>query len=140
VLSLGQDDRVCFWNARTGKREHIVEGWPSAQRRGVENRMLDRRIFSPDARSLAIPRKSALEIWDVDYKQLRGTLHLYQVGDPVDYLAVSPDGYYRGPAWVERRLVHVAVTPGGQETLTPKELTNRYGWENDPDRARLTRK
>jgi hypothetical protein len=29
------------------------------------------------------------------------------------------------------------VTDGGQETLTPAEFEKKYGWKNDPERARL---
>jgi hypothetical protein len=52
------------------------------------------------------------------------------------YLAVSPDGHYRGWPEVEKELVYVVETDRGQETLTPKEFEKRFGWKNDPERVR----
>jgi hypothetical protein len=55
------------------------------------------------------------------------------------YLAVSAEGHYRsrGPWRIERELVYVVQTEHGQDTLTPEEFAQKYGWKNDPDRVRL---
>ena len=51
---------------------------------------------------------------------------------------LSPGGHYRGSPDVERELVVVAVLDDGrQEVLTLAEFADRYGWQNDPDKARL---
>ena len=53
------------------------------------------------------------------------------------HFVVHPTGHYRGSPRVERMLVYVVQTEAGQETLTPAEFTERYGWQNDPSRVRL---
>jgi WD40 repeat protein len=53
------------------------------------------------------------------------------------WLAVSPDGHFRGSPGVERELVYVVQTDNGQRTLTHDEFGRRYGWKNDPGRVRL---
>ena len=52
-------------------------------------------------------------------------------------IVLSPDGHYRGSPRVERELICVVETDGGQGTLSPKEFAAKYGWKNDPDRVRL---
>jgi WD40 repeat protein len=51
-------------------------------------------------------------------------------------LAVSSTGHYRGGLWIEREIVYVVKTDGGQETLSPEEFAKKYGWKNNPERAR----
>jgi hypothetical protein len=38
---------------------------------------------------------------------------------------------------VQKEFVYVVQTDTGQETLTPEEFSNRYGWKNDPEKVRL---
>jgi WD40 repeat protein len=52
------------------------------------------------------------------------------------FVLISPDGHYRGDPGVEKELVYVVQTDQGQETLTPEEFAKRYGWKNDPGKAR----
>lgn len=52
------------------------------------------------------------------------------------YLTLSPDGHYRGSPGVEKELVYVVQTDAGQETLTPEEFSKKYGWKNDPSKAK----
>ena len=51
------------------------------------------------------------------------------------HLAVSPDGHYRGTPRVEWELVYVVQTDRGQETFTPEEFAQKFGWKNDPKRV-----
>lgn len=45
-------------------------------------------------------------------------------------ITLNPDGHYRGWAQ-ENELVYVVQTDAGQDTLTPAEFEERYGWQND---------
>ena len=54
-------------------------------------------------------------------------------------LAVSPDGHYQGPKGVESSLTFVAEEPDGKtRELSPAAFAKRYGWQNQPERVRLT--
>ena len=52
-------------------------------------------------------------------------------------MAISPEGHYRGSPGVESDIVYVVETKDGQQTLTPKQFEEKYGWKNDPTRVRL---
>jgi len=140
LLSLGKDDRVCFWHVPTGKREKAVGPFPKAGRTGSNIVWTDLRLFSPDGRLLAIPRKNALQIWEVEGRRLLGNLSLLRAGPPRFFLAVTEEGHYRAPKHAGGHLVYVADTKRGQETLSPAEFAKRFGWKNDPERVRLTGK
>jgi WD40 repeat protein len=90
--------------------------------------------FSPDARLLGIPRGSALTLWQADSGRPVGTLAALR--DDA-WLAISPEGHYRGSPGIEAEIVYVVRTERGQEALTPAEFGKRYGWKNDPGRVRL---
>jgi hypothetical protein len=53
------------------------------------------------------------------------------------WLAISPEGHYRGSPGIEAEIVYVVRTEHGQETLTPEEFSKRFGWKNDPGKVRL---
>ncbi len=55
------------------------------------------------------------------------------------FIAISPEGHYRGTPNAARHIVYIVETERGQETLTPAEMEKKYGWKNDPDKVRLTR-
>ncbi len=74
-----------------------------------------------------------MDVWDTATGKLRCTL----VGlRKEQWLAVSRDGHYDGAPGIERELVHVVQTESGQETITPQQFAERFGWENDPERVR----
>jgi len=55
-----------------------------------------------------------------------------------DYVAVlSPDGSCRVDADRKPDLIIVAQTHEGQQTMTPKDFTTRFGWKNNLARAKL---
>ena len=53
------------------------------------------------------------------------------------YIALSPDGHFRGSPLLERHLVYVAQTDAGQQICTPQDFEQRFGWRNDPEKVRL---
>jgi hypothetical protein len=52
-------------------------------------------------------------------------------------LAFTGDGCYQAWGDVENSIVYVVRTDQGQDTLSPDEFTERYGWKNDPGKVRL---
>jgi hypothetical protein len=57
------------------------------------------------------------------------------VNDAVLY--VSGEGHYRSSSPIDKDLVYLVQTEKGQETLTPDEFAQRFGWRNDPSQVRL---
>jgi WD40 repeat protein/serine/threonine protein kinase len=49
---------------------------------------------------------------------------------------LSPQGHYDGDPGIAKEFVYVVETDAGQETLAPAEFTKRFGWKNNPERAR----
>ncbi|HEX7379752.1 MAG TPA: hypothetical protein VF278_21690, partial [Pirellulales bacterium] len=47
-------------------------------------------------------------------------------------LAVSPSGHYRASPRFDAELVYVIETDAGQETSSPQEFADKYGWRNEP--------
>jgi WD40 repeat protein len=114
--------------------DRTLRVWTSAGRLGRTVKLPAIGVLSPDRRLLASLGGSATWIWDVETSRCRGTL-LQLLNDR--YLVISPDGHYTGSPRAERELVYVVETDQGQETLTPEEFAQRYGWKSDPARVRL---
>jgi hypothetical protein len=56
------------------------------------------------------------------------------------WLVVGPEGHWRGPKGVEDHIVYVALhEDGSQHTYSPTEFAKKFGWKNDPAKARLLR-
>ena len=69
--------------------------------------------------------------------KVHAVLVTYQRGDQYDCLATNPAGHY---AWLspgKDPLVYVVLTDAGQETLTPEEFAQRFGWQNNPAQLQL---
>lgn len=100
-----------------------------------------------------------VQTFDVGTNRRLGTL-FPQIGggDKWNWLCVSPEGHYRGGpldrpaspeqpdegtdpaglAAVEEHLVYVAqLDDGSNVTLSPQEFRAKFGWQNDPKKARL---
>ncbi len=54
------------------------------------------------------------------------------------YALIGSEGHFTGSPGVEKELVYVVQTDEGQETLTPEEFANKYGWKNDPAKVSMT--
>lgn len=74
--------------------------------------------------------------YDISTKQPLGVLVPFIMDD--QWLVVGPDGHYRGSKEIEEHIVYVAQIDAGHNiTLSPAEFQKRYGWKNDPAKARL---
>jgi WD40 repeat protein/serine/threonine protein kinase len=92
-------------------------------------------ILSPDRRLLASQGACVTWVWEVETGRPRGTL--LQLRNERS-LTIAADGHYSGSPRVERELVCVVENGQGREVLTPEEFAGKYGWQNDPQRVRLT--
>ncbi len=95
--------------------------------------------WSPDSKILVYcARDGSMRFWDIEKGEPAG-VRLELIGRR--YVVLSPDGHFAGTPQIERQLVIVVLTDDGrQEMLTPAEFEQKYGWKNDPDKARLIEK
>jgi WD40 repeat protein len=91
---------------------------------------------APDGTRLASGAAlGGIRIWETETGRHLATLWMLRDEIP---LVVSADGHFRGGRGVEQQLVYIIRNPdGSQETLAPKEFSARFGWKNDPSRARF---
>jgi hypothetical protein len=75
-----------------------------------------------------------LHFWDPATGDPKGAVAFLNNGQ---FLVVSPTGHYVGSPAIEKELVYIAQTDGGQETLTPEEFSKNYRWKNDPSQVDL---
>ena len=74
--------------------------------------------------------------WDSNRAVRLGTLYPHLAG--THHVCISPDGHYRGSDGIEQHLVYIALTKDGhQETYSPTDFATKFGWKNDPTKARL---
>jgi WD40 repeat protein len=119
--------QVRVWQVDSGRTLHTFTGTAF---------IIHSVAWSPDgAVVLAADSDGQVRRWDAETGR-PGHRLLQLSGDR--YLLVSPDGHYDGSPQIERQLVVVVLTDDGrQETLTPAEFEQKYGWHNDPEKARL---
>ncbi len=121
LTTCSPDRTIRTWDADTGRLTHTT-------------RLPAMGPVSFDGRLMAWHGPNFVRIWQTEPGRVRGTLVV--LGDD-EYLAVSPDGHYRGTPGAEARLVYVAQNDRGQELLAPADFARKYGWRNDPGRVRL---
>lgn len=101
--------------------------------------------ISPNGQHLAVDR-GGLSIHNLDGQLLTSFLTR---GDPQQPLVIGANGHFwsndlpQGPFWatkgsVPTTFVYIVQTASGQQTLSPVEFANRYGWQNDPSQVRLS--
>jgi len=114
ALASGTSSEVCVWNASGDLLRTIPD---------------DGGTFSPDGGQVASRGASSLRLWNLeDGSYLRTLLTLRDR----QYAAISPEGHFSGSPDVALEFVCIVQTDEGQQTLTPAEFSQRYGWKNDP--------
>ena len=91
-----------------------------------------RCAFSPDRRLVAFPGQGLIRLRRLDDGRLLRTILSLRDNQ---WAVLSPEGHFRGSPGVEKELVYVVQTDEGQETLSPAEFAEKYGWKNDPDKV-----
>ena len=112
-----------------------------ADKRSVQKNVGTGPIYSV-ARSLPLHRLiAAQEDRIAIYDEPSGELLASQViwYGPGKHLLLSPEGHVRCSPAMSEDVVYVALTDDGRQvTLRPAEFAAAYGWNNDPERIRLS--
>ncbi|SMP78862.1 Serine/threonine protein kinase [Neorhodopirellula lusitana] len=75
-----------------------------------------------------------------DGKTFRRTGVLFGKISDEQWVTVGADGHYRGSESIDSHLVYtVLLEDGSNQTYTPVEFQERFGWSNEADRASLVR-
>jgi WD40 repeat protein len=127
LLSLDAEGVAYVWDLRNGQAKRSIKGLPGGG------------AISPNGRMLAAPFGRAVRLWDLDKARPLSTLMLLRMGRPIVWVAVSPDGHYRGSTWVEKEFVYVVRTDSGQDIFTRAEFASKFNWKNDPERVAAPR-
>jgi WD40 repeat protein len=124
VAALANDGKVFEWDVASATK---TKDWPASRGLGA---------FSPNGKTLAIAGPGGvLRFWDIAREQSAGVLLTAHFKKAALHLAVAANGYYQGSPGIDKAIVHVVETAKGQETLSPEEFSNRFGWKNDPEKA-----
>jgi WD40 repeat protein len=129
TLALYYDGTIHLWDIDSPRPrvdfQAQVEGWAP--------------WWSPDGRVLVTGGQTGdAWFWDAATGTPLGRMvGMYDPHGLAAWLLVSPEGHYRLSEGADVDIVYVIATDGGQEVLTPAEMERRYGWRNDPDKARL---
>ncbi|MFO0881758.1 MAG: SUMF1/EgtB/PvdO family nonheme iron enzyme [Gemmataceae bacterium] len=131
--------------AADGDRMLVREGYGwtflrdafTAEKRLLGQWLGARPAWHPDARRfLGAEPAFGVRGFDTRRNHRLGTLWPVVTGD--NWICIGPDGHWRGSPGVEEHIVYVAqLEDGSQRTYTPKEFAEKFGWKNDPAKARL---
>jgi WD40 repeat protein len=97
---------------------------------------VDALAFSPNSKTVVSGGADKIvRFWDVETGKPLGALVLLTDGQ---WLAVSPEGYYRASSRAAGKFYFV-VEPEGEtaRNMKPAEFTEKYSWRNDPMKFRL---
>jgi serine/threonine protein kinase/Tol biopolymer transport system component len=123
-----KDHTVRILDLETDKETHVLKGHTGT---------IVHLAFTPDGKTLASSSlDKTVRFWDASTGKQRASLVL--LGSE-DWLAITPEGYYRGSAGVEKYLQFVVQKEeGGAKTeLSPTEFAKQYNWKNDSKKVRL---
>lgn len=117
----------------------MLRGSEALERRLIGQNWGRRKVWHPDSRRFLSCDPGRVLSWDTEWNVRLGTLFCRMDGTPEeDWLCVGPDGHYRGSEDVSTLIVYVAELENGATlTCSPAEFEERFGWKNDPEKARL---
>ncbi|NUQ63568.1 MAG: PD40 domain-containing protein [Pirellulales bacterium] len=162
-LALGANQACYVWNLKTGEESRLAQPGRSAYAFfSPDGKQLTTAVDGVTTSEWDIASRSNLSLQQREsWGYVRGArgpwmavglaadrLHFYHLapnrlvlsialrGD--DILCASPEGHYFTTMDAENDVVYVVLTDDGrQTTLTPEEFSKKYGWKNDPGKARL---
>jgi WD40 repeat protein len=114
-----------LWSADTGPTRDLGRQFWSAR-------------WLPDDRRVVTSYQefTPYRVYDTQRDEWLGTLYPRLTGE--QSVCIGPDGHWRGSEQAAEHLVYVALTEEGQQlTFTPEEFATKYGWKNDPNKARF---
>jgi serine/threonine protein kinase len=124
-----EGNALCILDVATGKQAECRS----------HGRRLAGAAFAPDGKTVAsFAEDLSTRLWSVATGQHLGTIVLLKNGG---WLAVSPDGHYRGSAKpsAEGAIIYrVKLPDDSARELSPAEFARQYGWQNRPERVQLT--
>jgi hypothetical protein len=123
----GPDNAVVVYDVDAGKSGRTFQG---------HYRPVTATVFTPDGKTLVSTGfDRTVRFWDADSGKPRGML-LFLPDD--QWVALSPEGHYRGSEKVEQFLSYTVKAEDGKvRDLTPAEFAKEYGWKNDPAKVNL---
>lgn len=129
VLCGTRDGTVHRRNLATGQQELVTK---------LAGNIIE---ISPDGQLMAVEH-GGLSLHRLDGQRL---VSFVSQGDSLYPWVISAEGHFwnidqpQGPFWSKKAgpLVYVVQTAKGQQTFTPLDFANRYGWQNDPSQVRL---
>jgi len=88
----------------------------------------------PDGRRFVGADVGRVVAYDTFRRRKLGTI--FQMLTDENYLTVGPTGHYRGTPDIRKHIVYVAMLDdGSQQTFTPAQFDEKFGWKNDPNKA-----
>ena len=123
TIAVGGNNCLLVWNTESDTLTRKVTGHYNPYRPCA---------FSPERRLVAFPGQGLIRLHRLDDGKLLRTI--LSLRDDL-HGVLSPEGHYRGSPGLEEELVYVVQTDQGQETLTPDQFAEKYGWKNDPGRV-----
>lgn len=124
IATGGADGTVRIWELRTGRHLGTFSG---------HTRPVDNVAWLPDKRRVISTDEAALlRCWDVEQAAPLGIAVLGE-----HWLVVGPQGHFKGAPGAEKQLRFLVQTEAGTRDLSAEEFALKYGWKNDPSKARL---
>jgi WD40 repeat protein len=102
------------------KSDRLLPGFPNAP-------------YATWSRDDKIVIGGGIHFWERQTNRLQARLVPLEGGH---WLALSPEGDFRGSPGVEKELHVLVQTDNGQQTLSVAEFQEKYGWKNHPERVR----
>jgi eukaryotic-like serine/threonine-protein kinase len=122
-----EDRKVVVWDRKAKRLTYQFKG---------HTRPVHAVAFLGDGKTLVSASQGSVRFWNLVKGGLRGTL--LNLGGSA-WLAVSPEGYYRGSAGVEGRFVFKVREDKDQlREFSPENFRNLYGWKNRPEDVKLS--
>jgi WD40 repeat protein len=127
-LAFGTEDRkVVVWNLEAKKVTYTFSG---------HQRDLTSVAFLGDGRTLVSGSQGSVRFWNLETNRLRVTLLHLQKNQ---WLAISPQGDYRGSPDAEGRFVFKFRKENKLHDLPPEDFRKTYrSWTNHPERIKFT--